>query len=284
MKKLTVGMATYDDFDGVFFSVQAIRMYHPEVMDQVEILVVDNNPDSPSGKAVKKYMEASVPNGRYIPFKKFKSNFVKERVFVEAEGEFVLCIDCHVLLPPGALRKLIAYYELFPNTNDLIQGPMWHDNLKDCSTHFKPRWRGGMYGTWDTDQELLDRGDAFEIPMQGCGLLSCKKENWVGFNPDFRGFGGEEWYIQEKFRKYGGRAICLPFLKWNHRFGRPAGAPFKVNIEDKIRNYFLGWMELYNNIEHPGIQEMLNSFTESGHGEVVDKVVRSFFDSFQISK
>ena len=73
-------------------------------------------------------------------------------------------------------------------------------------------------------------------------------------------------------------------MKWNHRFGRPAGAPFKVNIEDKIRNYFLGWMELYNNIEHPGIQEMLDSFTESGHGEVVDKVVRSFFDSFQISK
>ena len=49
-----------------------------------EIFVVDNNPDSPSGKAVKKFMENSVPNGRYTTFKQYKSNFVKERVFVEA--------------------------------------------------------------------------------------------------------------------------------------------------------------------------------------------------------
>ena len=26
-------MATYDDYDGVYFSVQAIRLYHPEVTD-----------------------------------------------------------------------------------------------------------------------------------------------------------------------------------------------------------------------------------------------------------
>jgi hypothetical protein len=26
---LSIGMATYDDYDGVYFSVQAIRLYHP---------------------------------------------------------------------------------------------------------------------------------------------------------------------------------------------------------------------------------------------------------------
>jgi hypothetical protein len=30
-RTLTLGMATYDDFDGVYFSVQAIRLFHPEV-------------------------------------------------------------------------------------------------------------------------------------------------------------------------------------------------------------------------------------------------------------
>lgn len=43
-KKLTIGMATYDDFDGVFFSVQALRMYHPET-EGAEIIVLDNNPE-----------------------------------------------------------------------------------------------------------------------------------------------------------------------------------------------------------------------------------------------
>ena len=41
MTRLTIGMATYDDYDGVFFSVQAIRMYHPEITDQIELLVID---------------------------------------------------------------------------------------------------------------------------------------------------------------------------------------------------------------------------------------------------
>ena len=40
-KKLTVGMATYDDYQGVFWTVQALRMYHAEVMDQVEIIVIE---------------------------------------------------------------------------------------------------------------------------------------------------------------------------------------------------------------------------------------------------
>ena len=46
---LTVGMATYDDYDGVYFSVQALRMYN-RLGNDMEIIVVDNNPDSPSGK------------------------------------------------------------------------------------------------------------------------------------------------------------------------------------------------------------------------------------------
>ena len=27
-KKLTIGMATYDDYDGVFFTIQSLRMHH----------------------------------------------------------------------------------------------------------------------------------------------------------------------------------------------------------------------------------------------------------------
>ena len=39
-KKLTIGMATYDDYDGVYFTLQAIRLYHPEILHDVEFLVV----------------------------------------------------------------------------------------------------------------------------------------------------------------------------------------------------------------------------------------------------
>ena len=43
-KTLTIGMATYDDYDGVYFTVQALRLYHREVARDVAILVLDNNP------------------------------------------------------------------------------------------------------------------------------------------------------------------------------------------------------------------------------------------------
>jgi hypothetical protein len=76
------------------------------------------------------------------------------------------------------------------------------------------------------------------------GLFACRRAAWPGFNRNFRGFGGEEGYIHEKFRQRGGRTLCLPFLRWLHRFGRPLGAPYSNRWEDRIRNYVIGFTEL----------------------------------------
>ncbi len=113
------------------------------------------------------------------------------------------------------------------------------------STHFDPVWRDQMWGIWATDPRGLDpEGEPFEIPMQGLGVFSCRRSAWPGFNPAFRGFGGEEGYIHEKFRQAGGRCLCLPWLRWVHRFNRPAGVPYPLSIEDKLRNYIIGFTEL----------------------------------------
>jgi hypothetical protein len=76
------------------------------------------------------------------------------------------------------------------------------------------------------------------------GVFACRKDAWLGFNPRFRGFGGEEVYIHEKFRQAGRKAMCLPFLRWVHRFGRPDGIPYKPVWEDRIFNYLMGHAEL----------------------------------------
>ena len=64
--KLTVGMATYDDYDGAYFSIQALRLYHPEVIADIELVVIDNHPDGPCGEALKR-LEGATPNYRYVP-------------------------------------------------------------------------------------------------------------------------------------------------------------------------------------------------------------------------
>jgi len=95
----------------------------------------------------------------------------------------------------------------------------------------------------------LDPNDAFEIPGMGCGLMSCRRAAWPGFNEHFRGFGGEEMYLHEKFRQRGDRCLCLGFLKWVHKFARPGGVKFPLKRWDKVRNYVLGHQELGHSLD-----------------------------------
>ena len=243
-KQLTIGMATYDDYDGVYFTLQSMRMANPGLVDDIEFVVVDNNPDGPCGTHLKAF-ESWTPNYRYIPIRERSGTAVRDFVMAEASSEFVMCLDCHVLLAPGALERLFEYIEANPRSRDLLQGPMLYDNLISVSTHMDPVWREGMYGVWGVNEAGLNpNAPPFDIPMHGLGLYVCRREAWPGYNPHFCGFGGEEGYIHEKFRQAGGRTLCLPFLRWLHRFARPLGVPYRVSWRDRIRNYLLGFDEL----------------------------------------
>src|SRR5215204_127402 len=237
---LTIGMATYNDFNGVYFTLQALRLYQD--LQDTELLVVDNY----GCPATKELVEGWVHGARYVPATEVRGTAApRDLVFREARGEAVLCCDSHVLFAPGAIRRLKEYYRAHPDCPDLLQGPVVYDDLQTISTHFEPVWRAEMWGIWGTDPRGQDpEGEPFEIPMQGLGVFSCRKGAWPGFNPMFRGFGGEEGYIHEKFRQAGGRCLCLPWLRWTHRFGRPAGIEYPLTVEEKLRNYVIGHAEL----------------------------------------
>lgn len=242
--KLTIGMATYDDFDGTYFTLQALRMYHPETMDDVEYIVVDNNPTGVCAEPLS-YLEHKIPNYRYIPITQINGTAVRDFVMEEAAADYVLNLDCHVLLWPGSVARLIRYFEENPDTNDLLHGPIVWDELDIVSSHMSPVWQKGFFGVWAQDERGNDLdGEPFDIPMHGMGLYACRRAAWPGYNRKFRGFGGEEGYVHDKFRQRGGRVLCLPFLRWLHRFVRPLGVPYKISWEDRIRNYVIGATEL----------------------------------------
>lgn len=94
-------------------------------------------------------------------------------------------------------------------------------------------------------------------------MFSCETKNWLGFNENFKGFGGEEGYIHEKFRKNGGKAICLPNFKWTHRFNRPDGVKYRLVLEDRIWNYFVGWLELTQDPNHQIMVDIKEHFKTS---------------------
>jgi len=262
--RLTIGMAAYEEFDGVYFTAEAIRLFHPEVLDGLEIVLVDNHPEGPAAPALASLAQ-KIPGMRYVPFRAWRGTASRDLVFREASGDVVVCLDSHVLLRPGALAALRDHVEAHPD--DFAQGPLLYEDGRVHATHFDPAWGEGMYGQWGVDPRV-DGDVPFEISMSGLGVFACRRDRWPGFHPHFRGFGGEEGYIHEKFRQRGGRVVCVPAAAWVHRFARPAGLPYQTTWDDRIRNYVIGWDE----IGRPRAQ-VVDHFREFLGDDVVDPIL-----------
>ena len=209
------------------------------------------NPESAEGKAVQGFCGSA--QLKYIPFTERRSTSIRNEIFNNATAPYVISMDPHILFEPDTIKKLIKFYEERPDTTDLYHGPMLYDiiNKHDPAGRMDPVWRDNMYGIWECDSRAKDPDNPpFEIDMHGLGVFSCAKEAWLGFNDLFKGFGGEEGYIHEKFRQAGRKTWCLPFFRWIHRFQRPRGLPYKNIIEERIRNYFIGFSELKLDLKH----------------------------------
>lgn len=251
--KLTISMATHDDYDGVYFTVQSLRLHH-DLPDGTEILVLDNHPDSEHGKALAAFAK-SVPCLRVVPVQDRMSSFVKYDTFHEARGAVILGLDCHVLLQRDFIKWMLDYWQRNPTSPDMLTGPLLYNDLRVTSVKMNPEWRGHDFGTWGDDHAAMAAGVPFDVPMQGMGCFSFLRAHAPMINPSFRGFGGEEWYVAEKVRQNGGRVICDPRLGWNHRFDWPRRR-FPLTLDDKVRNYYRGWLELYGSLDHPMMQSM----------------------------
>lgn len=236
---LSIGIPTYKDYDGVYFTIQSLRMYHDT--NDVEILIVDT--EEQKNKDVFDFCQLTNIKYFHKPDAAHTPSAAKNYVFQLANSKYVMCIDCHVLLEKNSLQKLKKYLVTNKPEKDLLQGPLLYDDLKSLFPHLKAEWNKHFYGSWDYDSRASGN-EPFEINMQGMGLFCMNKKYWVKFNSKFYGFGAEEFYLQEKVRKKGGKALCLPFLQWVHRFRRPNGVPYNLNIVDRIVNYLIGWTEL----------------------------------------
>ncbi|NGO41276.1 glycosyltransferase family A protein [Streptomyces ureilyticus] len=266
-------MATYDDYDGAYFTSAALRLYHPEVRERVGILVVDNNPRGAAAWALKA-LEREIEGLRYLPVDDITSAAVKDRVIREANSEWVLVVDSHVLIAPGAIARLLEFIDAHPGCDDLLQGPLLSRGGYYVS--LERAWHNDLYGAWLLPALRPGRPDpedeSFEIEMQGLGLFACRKDSWPGYSPHFRGHGAEEGYIHAKYRSLGRRTLCLPFLAWEHRFGRPLSAPYRHTFEERIRNYLVASDE----VGYPPLQEVIRHFRDEAQASCTDEVVRSW--------
>ena len=77
-----------------------------------------------------------------------------------------------------------------------------------------------QWGVWAVDQRGKDaNGEAISNLATGYGAVFMPQGSMGWFpSPIFRGFGGCESYVMEKFRQRGDQVLCCPWLRWTHRF------------------------------------------------------------------
>jgi hypothetical protein len=84
-RRLTIGMATYNDYDGVYFTVQSIRMNNPELNGALEFVVIDNDPGGPCSKALSQ-LGNWIDGYRYVPRGEWSGTAIRNAVFEEASS------------------------------------------------------------------------------------------------------------------------------------------------------------------------------------------------------
>lgn len=217
MKPLTIGIACRKEFESVWDVLCVLRQIHGDFFD---IVVVDNAPE----RGINIESSTVAAGGRYYHRPDLTGTSApRDAVFRYADTPWVLCCDSHVFFDIGSLDIFKDMGDMF--AKDILSGPMVDITGKGISTHWQPNPGGGLWGTWGKD-ERVNGTEPFEIPMQGLGVFAMRKDAWPGFHPQSRDFGGEEGYVHEKVRRNGGKAICVPSLRWRHRFRPQSGNDF----------------------------------------------------------
>lgn len=268
--KLTIGCATYDDQKGLAFTLTILReeIVRLGLQDQVQLLCVDNHPGGKEAAEVKNTCRKV--RARYIPLAEPVGTAPpRNLVFQEAAGEWVICVDSHVWFVPGTLTRILQFID--NNTSrDLFQAVLLNSSIYNDDgtpaiqwTHWLPRMgEDGLFGKQAinpaaADPELLP----FEIPGGGCWFLLSRKEAWLGWHPEMRGFG-VEGYLHAKYYQQGRRVWCLPFVRGWHWFRDSKSQPvsYDMSWEQRTRNYLLSYRET----GVPGFSELKQSHVRTG--------------------
>jgi glycosyltransferase involved in cell wall biosynthesis len=250
----TIGMPSFNNTDEVFWTVTSLLEMHRDV--DKEIIVIDNYGSESLAKFCNTISKKH--NVHYFRHNEVQGvSYAKNKIFEHAKGEFVLCIDSHIIVRKGA-------FDIDPPGDDLVQGPIICSDYVNYICTWKPIWRSQMWGIWGDKSEMLPV-DPFEIWGMGAGFFACRRSSWLKFHSGFRGFGGETGYIQEKYRKAGRKVWCYPNMIWKHKFydQTTSKIPYRVDLLDRVRNYLIGFEEIGLDtqpiVEHFGLETVLKA-------------------------
>lgn len=280
--KLTIAIPLREDWYGFWATWHGLvhQVRAAGLQDHVELIVIDQSPEHEDAQMVKQTVNTvaakwevdpfhrAVNRGgpieaRYLPMTEIMGTAAAKQFSVHsARGEWVLVLDSHILLDERAIARVYNWLRKPANrhSDDLYHGVLLYDNHREFFTQLEiwnedgsPRiGDDGVFGQWATDPRGRTADQKpFEIPASGGWAILARRQAFlqVGFHPLMRGFGGEEGFVAERWRRAGRKVMCHPAIRGVHRFGRRNGDQYTVTFGEKLRNHVIGWLDLGFDLE-----------------------------------
>ena len=185
------------DYD-IIALVHSMKDAMGKVPEFYEILIGD---DGSSAEYRKKYRSLEEDNVKVISSKKnIGRAAIRNRLALEAKGDFLIFIDADVMLPGTAEAYMLRWLPFLNNSRVICGGTLYHDSAPGDPDKLL-RWK---YGKWREQKSAVERN---KHPHRGFSTFNVLFEKSVfskiRFNEELKQYGHEDTLLGFQLKKAG---------------------------------------------------------------------------------
>jgi glycosyltransferase involved in cell wall biosynthesis len=185
------------DYD-IIALVHSMKDAMGKVPEFYEILIGD---DGSSAEYRKKYRSLEADNVKVISSKKnIGRAAIRNRLALEAKGDFLIFIDADVMLPGTAEAYMLKWLPFLNNSRVICGGTLYHDSAPGDPDKLL-RWK---YGKWREQKSAVERN---KHPHRGFSTFNVLFEKSVfskiRFNEELKQYGHEDTLLGFQLKKAG---------------------------------------------------------------------------------
>jgi glycosyltransferase involved in cell wall biosynthesis len=185
------------DYD-IIALVHIMKDAMSKVPEFYEILIGD---DGSSAEYRKKYSSLEAENVKVISSKKnIGRAAIRNRLALEAKGDFLIFIDADVMLPGTAEAYMLKWLPFLNNSRVICGGTLYHDSAPGDPDKLL-RWK---YGKWREQKSAAERN---KHPHAGFSTFNVLIEKSVfsiiRFNEELKQYGHEDTLLGYQLKKAG---------------------------------------------------------------------------------
>jgi len=185
------------DYD-IIALVHSMKDAMGKVPEFYEILIGD---DGSSAEYRKKYRSLETDNVKVISSKKnIGRAAIRNRLALEAKGDFLIFIDADVMLPGTAEAYMLKWLPFLNNSRVICGGTLYHDSAPGDPDKLL-RWK---YGKWREQKSAVERNKHPHRDFSTFNVLFEKSVfSKIRFNEELKQYGHEDTLLGFQLKKAG---------------------------------------------------------------------------------